>query len=120
MRKFHSKFADPVEVLENVVLPFANYEDEVHEDRRPLVTIYRYRFDNDFGIELFFQDKLSSSHFRFVSYKKDSIEKFGPQVWIQRSITRDIIKICKSESENYKNIVEKLKRTLTLYKVEHA
>jgi hypothetical protein len=114
MRNFNIKGVEPVEVLEKVKLPFPKYSDEMPGDKRPIVNIYRYRFDNDFGIEVSFEDKISSGHVRFLLYKKDSnsIKKFGRSSWSNRSVMRHIVKICMSRDKDDRTTTQEWKKTL--------
>lgn len=113
MRSFNIKDVEPVEVLEGVKLPFPKYSDEMPGDTRPIVNIYRYRFDNDFGLEFSFEDKRSGGHVRFLLYKKDSnlIEKFGEHAWGQREHFRHMIKISMGTTKKSKNTVEHWRKT---------
>lgn len=109
MKKFSVKDIEPVEVLEAVLLPFPHYSDEMSIEERPIANIYRYRFDNDLGVEFSFVDKISSGHCRFLLYKKDSnvIEKFGNHAWSHRETMRRIVKICKGTTKKDKDTAEK-------------
>lgn len=108
MRRFNIKDVEPFEVLEGVKLPFPKYSDEMPGDTRPIVNIYRYRFDNDFGLEFCFEDKKSGGHVRFLLYKKDSnlIEKFGEHAWGHRENFRHMIKISIGTTKKAKDTVE--------------
>jgi hypothetical protein len=114
MRNFNIKGVEPVEVLEKVKLPFPHYSDEIPEDERPIVNIYRYRFYNDFGVEFSFLDRISSGHVRFLLYKKDSetIEKFGRSSWSNRSVMRHIVRICISRDKDDRTTAQEWKKTL--------
>jgi len=114
MRTITIKDIHPVEVLEGVELHFPHFNDEMPGDKRPIVNVYRYRFDNDFGVELSLLDKISSGHIRFLIYKKDSnlIKVAGEPSWGQRSVMRSIIKILAGSSEKNKNTAKEWKKNL--------
>jgi hypothetical protein len=109
MRTIAFKDVEPVEVLEKVVLHFPHFSDEMSIEERPVVNVYRYRFDDDFGVELSLLDKLSSGHVRFLLYQKDSntIKSATQPAHAHRPIMRHIIKICLSTKTKHKDTVRK-------------
>jgi hypothetical protein len=109
MKKFHTKYAEPIEVLENVLQPCGDYSG--YEEERPIVNIYKYHFDNDFGVEVICADKDRLPYTRFVVYKKDSdvVEKFGDYCWSGRGTIRRIFQVAASPSKKHKLVVEEWK-----------
>lgn len=93
MRKMIIKGIEPIEVLEGVPLHFKNYSDEMPGDVRPIVNVYRYRFDSTFGIEVCLQDKISSGHIRILLFEEMSniIKKASEPVRSSRHLIKQTI-----------------------------
>ncbi len=99
MYKFSYPGLEPVKVLENVVLPYPKYSDEMPGDTRPIVFMYYYRIFDTLGMELAFE-KRGGPRVRYLEFAEDSNEiiKYSEPSWYTRSILRYHLKVLLNDS----------------------
>jgi hypothetical protein len=111
MYKFSYQGLEPVKVLENVVLPYPQYSDEMPGDTRPIVFMYYYRISDTFGMEItFYKYKGSGATVRHLEFDKTSnkIVKYSTPIhYFSRNLLRRTLKLLLDK--NHKNHADFLK-----------
>ena len=116
MYKFSYPGLEPVKVIENVVLPYPEYRNELPGDTRPVVFMYYYRID-DIGIEASFKNYSGGGPIvRYLRFDRDSdkiTQYTSPCHYTSRDLLRRELKfLLNKSSRNHSHYIDNIIRRL--------